>query len=93
MVCIFKPHITDKCSIDGYEIFTASPVGVGIRDSRGTRRGMTGVGSVADIVQLPDAEISTDNATSSPTTTSSGSACPSTALVALWLRAIMGDFS
>jgi hypothetical protein len=26
---------------------------------------MTSVGSVADIVQLPDAEISTDNATSS----------------------------
>jgi hypothetical protein len=33
---------------------------------------MTGVGSVADMVQLPDAEISTDNATSSITTTSSG---------------------
>jgi hypothetical protein len=34
---------------------------------------MTGVGSVADIVQLPDGEISTtDNATSTLTTTASG---------------------
>jgi hypothetical protein len=36
-------------------------IGVGTRDSGG---GMTSMGSVADIVQLPDAEISTDNAAS-----------------------------
>jgi hypothetical protein len=43
-------------------------VGMGIRESGNQD---DSVGSVADIVQLPDAEISTDNATSSPTTTSS----------------------
>jgi hypothetical protein len=37
---------------------------------------MTGVGSVADIVQLPAAEISTDNATSSPTTPRAAPAPP-----------------
>jgi hypothetical protein len=37
---------------------------------------MTSVGSIADLVQLPDAEIGTDNAASSPTTTSSGQRPP-----------------
>jgi hypothetical protein len=55
-------------------------VGVGIRDSGGKGREMTRVGSVADIVQLPDAEISTDNVTSSLTNSCSGSARPSNVL-------------
>jgi hypothetical protein len=49
--------------------------GVGARDSGGRRQGMTSVGSIVDLVQLPDTELSTDNMASSPTTTSSGQ-CP-----------------